>query len=143
MPPHGRHERLAEVYRRLDAFPAAASAEEALGQLRECLNAVEDELSGIPSVDPPPADGGGRMYFPLPDRTVIHADGGITARTIGHTIWTNAVEVEYATAEWVAWYNHQRLHGALGHIPPAEYEAAYWARETSSEPAPATVLQNN
>lgn len=59
-----------------------------------------------------------------------------------HT-WTNAVEVEYATAEWVAWYNHQRLHGALGHIPPAEYEAAYWARETSSEPAPATVLQNN
>lgn len=86
MPPLGRRERLAEVYRRLDTLPAPASAEEALSQLRECLNAVEDELSGIPAVDPPPADGGGRMYFPLPDRTVIHADGGITARTIGHTI---------------------------------------------------------
>jgi len=25
--------------------------------------------------------------------------------------------------EWVAWLNHQRLHSAIGYIPPAEAEA--------------------
>ncbi|MFF7191846.1 integrase core domain-containing protein, partial [Streptomyces sp. NPDC008222] len=34
-------------------------------------------------------------------------------------------QVELATAEWVDWYNHRRLHGETGHIPPAEYEANY------------------
>lgn len=29
--------------------------------------------------------------------------------------WADATTVEYATAEWVAWYNHQRLHGARSH----------------------------
>jgi hypothetical protein len=40
--------------------------------------------------------------------------------------------VEVATAAWVAWWNAQRLHGALGHVPPAEYEAAH-------RPAPAAA----
>ncbi len=39
--------------------------------------------------------------------------------------WRNLSDVELATAEWVDWYNHHRLHGAIGHIPPAEYEANY------------------
>ena len=26
-------------------------------------------------------------------------------------------------------YNERRLHGELGHVPPAEYEAAYWASQ--------------
>jgi putative transposase len=39
--------------------------------------------------------------------------------------WRTAAEVAVATAEWVAWWNTQRLHGALGHLPPAEYEAAH------------------
>ncbi|MFE9455024.1 IS3 family transposase, partial [Streptomyces sp. NPDC006739] len=30
------------------------------------------------------------------------------------------------TAEWVDWYNHRRLHGEIGHIPPVEYEANYY-----------------
>ncbi|MGW6356781.1 hypothetical protein ACWFR5_16740 [Streptomyces sp. NPDC055092] len=30
--------------------------------------------------------------------------------------------VELATAEWVDWYCHRRLHGEIGHIPPVEYE---------------------
>ena len=25
------------------------------------------------------------------------------------------------------WYNERRLHGELGHVPPAEHEATYWA----------------
>jgi putative transposase len=36
-------------------------------------------------------------------------------------------DVEYATAGWVDWYNHRRLHGSLGMVPPAEYEQAHYA----------------
>ena len=36
--------------------------------------------------------------------------------------WRTAAEVARATAAWVAWWNTRRLHGALGHVPPAEYE---------------------
>lgn len=34
--------------------------------------------------------------------------------------------VELATAEWVDWYNHRRLHGEIGHVPPVEYETNYY-----------------
>jgi putative transposase len=36
--------------------------------------------------------------------------------------WQDAGDVTMATAEWVSWYNNQRLHSACGDIPPAEYE---------------------
>ncbi|NJO35507.1 MAG: IS3 family transposase, partial [Rhodospirillales bacterium] len=36
-------------------------------------------------------------------------------------------EVEFATLEWVDWFNTRRLLGPLGHIPPAEAEANYYA----------------
>ena len=39
--------------------------------------------------------------------------------------WRTVDAVAVATAAWVAWWNAQRLHGALGHVPPAEYEAAH------------------
>lgn len=31
-------------------------------------------------------------------------------------------EVEYATLEWVEWFNNRRLLEPIGNIPPAEYE---------------------
>lgn len=34
--------------------------------------------------------------------------------------WRCIDDVEAATAEWVAWYNQERLHEALGHVPPSE-----------------------
>jgi putative transposase len=34
-------------------------------------------------------------------------------------------EVELATLDWVDWFNHKRLLGPIGDIPPAEAEAAY------------------
>lgn len=34
-------------------------------------------------------------------------------------------EVEYATLEWVDWFNNRRLLEPIGDIPPAEYEAMY------------------
>ena len=37
--------------------------------------------------------------------------------------WTGLDDVEYATLEYVDWFNRRRLHGELGMIPPAEFEA--------------------
>ena len=39
--------------------------------------------------------------------------------------WRGLDDVEYATLEYVDWFNHRRLHGELGMVPPAEFEAAY------------------
>ena len=40
--------------------------------------------------------------------------------------WRNVDEVEYATLEWVDWFNNRRLLEPIGDIPPAEYEAMYY-----------------
>jgi putative transposase len=44
--------------------------------------------------------------------------------------WKGIDQVEYATLEWVDWFNHRRLLEPIGHIPPAEFEAAHWGRES-------------
>ena len=36
--------------------------------------------------------------------------------------------VEFATLEWVDWYNNRRLLEPIGNIPPAEAEARYYAQ---------------
>ena len=42
------------------------------------------------------------------------------------TPWKTRQSVELATLEWVAWFNHKRLHSSVGYIPPAEAEANYY-----------------
>ena len=42
--------------------------------------------------------------------------------------WRNAQEVETATAEYVHWFNNDRLHTSIGMLPPVEYEALYLVR---------------
>jgi putative transposase len=49
--------------------------------------------------------------------------------------WKGLDEVEYATLEWVDWFNHRRLLEPIGHIPPAEFEAAFHTKEDPSYPA--------
>ena len=44
-------------------------------------------------------------------------------------------DVEYATMEWVDWFNNRRLHSVLGRVPPEEYEAAHYAQTQASQPA--------
>jgi putative transposase len=42
--------------------------------------------------------------------------------------WRSFESVEFATLEWVDWYNNRRLLESIGSIPPAEAEAAYYAK---------------
>lgn len=41
--------------------------------------------------------------------------------------WRSFETVEFATLEWVDWFNNRRLLEPIGNVPPAEAEAAYYA----------------
>jgi putative transposase len=41
--------------------------------------------------------------------------------------WEDAGHLELATLSWVHWFNEERLHGYCGDIPPAEFEATFYA----------------
>jgi hypothetical protein len=47
-----------------------------------------------------------------------------------HGPWRGLDDVEYATLEYVDWFNQRRLHGEIGMIPPAEFEAFYYHQGT-------------
>jgi len=40
--------------------------------------------------------------------------------------WRSLEWVEFATLEWVDWFNNRRLLEPIGHVPPAEYEEVYY-----------------
>lgn len=46
--------------------------------------------------------------------------------------WRNVDDVEYATLEWVDWFNNRRLFGPNGDIPPVEYEAMYYQEQSQA-----------
>jgi transposase InsO family protein len=43
--------------------------------------------------------------------------------------WRNIEEVEFATLEWVDWFNNRRLLEPVGDIPPVEFEQLYYERQ--------------
>ena len=49
--------------------------------------------------------------------------------------WRNIDEVEFATLEWVDWFNNRRLLEPIGNIPPAEFEMAYYRQLKESADA--------
>lgn len=49
--------------------------------------------------------------------------------------WPNLQAVEFATLDWVDWFNQQRLLGPIGDIPPAEAEKHFYATLTESAEA--------
>jgi len=53
--------------------------------------------------------------------------------------WRGFEDVEYATLEWVAWFNTQRLLEPLGYLPPAEYEEQFYRAQA----APADLVALN
>ena len=49
------------------------------------------------------------------------------------TGWEDVDHLELATLSWVHWFNHERLHGHCGDVPPAEYEAAFHAAQQAEQ----------
>jgi transposase InsO family protein len=45
--------------------------------------------------------------------------------------WRNVEAVEFATLEWVDWFNNRRLLEPIGDIPPAEFEQMYYQQQQS------------
>jgi putative transposase len=41
---------------------------------------------------------------------------------IGDRVWQTRSQLELAVVEYIAWFNHDRLHESLGDIPPVEFE---------------------
>ena len=50
--------------------------------------------------------------------------------------WRSFEAVEFATLEWVNWFNHRRLLEPIGNIPPAEAEANYYAATAAMDNIP-------
>jgi putative transposase len=48
--------------------------------------------------------------------------------------WKTRAQTEIAIYEWISWYNHERIHSAIGDVPPAEYEINYYTH--TNTPAP-------
>ncbi len=48
--------------------------------------------------------------------------------------WKTVEDVELATLSWVHWHNTTRLHGYLNDVPPAEFEATFYAAQRSDQP---------
>jgi len=53
--------------------------------------------------------------------------------------WKSLESLELATLEWVSWFNHRRLLGPIGYVPPAEAEANYH-RQLAEQPVQAGLL---
>ena len=49
--------------------------------------------------------------------------------------WKNIDDLEIAVAEYIDWFNHRRLHGEIGLVPPVEFEDEHYRHNT----APTTV----
>ena len=58
-------------------------------------------------------------------------NGLYKAEVIHRRSWPTRESVELATLEWVSWFNHHRLLGPIGYIPPAEAEANYHRQPAS------------
>lgn len=40
--------------------------------------------------------------------------------------WQSFEEVEFATLEWVGWFNNRRILEPIGDVPPVEFEAMFY-----------------
>ncbi len=53
---------------------------------------------------------------------------------IADRVWRSRAQLELATVEYVGWFNHARLHEALGDIPPVEFEQRHALAERVDGP---------
>ena len=62
-------------------------------------------------------------------------NGLYKAEVIHRRSWPTRESGELATLEWVSWFNHHRLRGSIGYVPPAEAEAKYY-RQLANQATP-------
>ena len=62
-----------------------------------------------------------------------NVNGSYKNELIHRRTWSDVVDVEIATFEWVNWWNESRLHQSLGYRTPAEVEAEFWEHHPSRE----------
>ena len=53
---------------------------------------------------------------------------------IADRVWRTRPQLELAVVQYIGWFNHERLHSALGDIPPAEFEALHARRIATDHP---------
>jgi putative transposase len=47
--------------------------------------------------------------------------------------WRGVDDLELGTLNWVHWFNEHRLHSALGHVPPSEFEHEHYRRNKPAQ----------
>ena len=111
------------------------SAGSADSQQRSCcddqLNPPNTSRSNTPSAWPKPASS--RRFGSVGDsydNALAETINGLYKTEVIHRRgpWRSLQAVEYATLEWVDWFNNRRLLEPIGNIPPAEAEARYYAQ---------------
>ncbi len=53
--------------------------------------------------------------------------------------WRSIDDLEIAVAEYIDWFNHRRLHGEIGLVPPVEYENAHYRSHHAPAAAEASL----
>ncbi|WP_231851682.1 IS3 family transposase [Modestobacter italicus] len=53
--------------------------------------------------------------------------------------WKGIDDLEIAVAEYIDWFNHRRLHGEIGLVPPAEHEDDFYRHNTAATTVAASV----
>ena len=59
---------------------------------------------------------------------------------IADRVWRTRTQLELAVVEYVGWFNHDRLHEALGDIPPVEFEHVHAAQTANPGDGSVAVL---
>jgi putative transposase len=57
---------------------------------------------------------------------------------VAERTWRSVAQAELAIVEWVAWFNHDRLHSSIGDIPPVEFEQDYAEQVEAAAPPGST-----
>jgi putative transposase len=62
------------------------------------------------------------------DNALAESFNGLYKRELIHRQgpWRNTEHVEWATLNYVDWFNNRRIHESLDYLPPVEFEAHYY-----------------
>lgn len=91
------------------------------------------EIGAAPSI--------GSVGHPI-DNAVAESTIGLYKTELIHPQrpWRTIDEVEFATFEYVDWFNNRRLHGEIGNVPPVEAETLFYDQQPAPTPGPNSAV---